>query len=73
MDTVILEPQQSQAMLLWRASVPLDKKFDALRAIRVGAQEKRSRVGQVDARSGKPRFEGMDAAIQWLRKPGGRS
>ena len=41
LDTVILEPHLKVAMLLWRASVPLGKKLNALRAICVGEQPRR--------------------------------
>lgn len=73
LDTVTVEPHLKQAMLVWRASVPLGKKLNALRVIRVGERPRRRAAPKRDPRSGKPRFEGIEATIQWLRSQGRRT
>ncbi len=67
LDTVILEPHLGLATLVWRASVPLGKKLNALRDIRVGPRGADDH-GVVGRRNGKPVFEGLDAAVRSLRQ-----
>jgi hypothetical protein len=67
LDTVILEPHHSLAMLVWRARVPIGKKLNALREIVVGARPRDTRGTPIAYRRGKPVFSGLDAAVRWLR------
>jgi hypothetical protein len=69
---VILEPHLGLAMLVWRASVPLGKKLNSLREVRLGDGARRARPADPKTyREGKPVFAGMDAAIRWIRKQRG--
>lgn len=70
LDTVILEPHLSLAMLVWRASVPLGKKLNALQEIWVG-EPSRAEVEPTGYRNGKPVFRGLGSAVRWLRRPRG--
>lgn len=71
LDTVTLEPHLSLAMIVWRTSVPLGKKFNMLREILVG-EPPRTQLGQpISYRNGKPVFRGLADAIRWLRRPRG--
>ncbi|WP_052518717.1 DUF2169 family type VI secretion system accessory protein [Archangium violaceum] len=68
LDTVILEPHLSLAMLVWRARVPIGKKLNALREISVGEQPRSTSGAPIGYRQGKPVFSGLAAAIRWLRQ-----
>jgi hypothetical protein len=65
LDTVILEPHNAVAVLVWRVSVPLGKKLTDLRGIEVGEQPT-ARDGIVGYRRGKPVFAGIAATVRWL-------
>lgn len=67
LDTVIVEPHRYQAMLVWRASVPLTKRLVALRSIYVGEQPRPGEHAMLGYRRGKPLFAGLQATIHWLR------
>jgi hypothetical protein len=67
LDTVILEPHLSLAMLVWRARVPIGKKLNVLREISVGERPHVRASTPIGYRNGKPVFSGLDAAIRWLR------
>lgn len=67
LDTVIVEPHLGLATLVWRASVPLGKKLNALQDIKVGPRDADA-DGVVGRRDGKPVFDGLDAAIRWRRQ-----
>lgn len=67
LDTVTLEPHVGLATLVWRASVPLGKKLNALQDIRVGPRSV-DVDGAVGRRDGKPVFSGLDAALRWHRQ-----
>jgi hypothetical protein len=67
LDTVILEPHENLAMLVWRASVPLGKKLNLLQFIEVGEQPPATGDSPHGSRNGKPRFKGIGATIRWLR------
>ena len=56
LDTVIVEPHRLQAMLVWRASVPLRKKLTALTEVQVGEPPQTQTVRPIGARHGKPVF-----------------
>jgi hypothetical protein len=68
LDTVILEPHRSLAILTWRASIPLGKNLHAVRSIAVGEQPQRTGAGPQAQRHGKPFFRNLNEAIRWLRK-----
>ncbi|WP_375767143.1 DUF2169 domain-containing protein [Archangium gephyra] len=68
LDTVILEPHRSIAMLVWRARVPIGKKLNALQEISVGEQPRATQGTPIGYRNGKPVFSGLAAAIRWLRR-----
>lgn len=71
LDTVILEPHLSLAMLVWRASVPLGKKLNTLLEIHAG-EPPRAQPGQpMGYRNGKPVFGGLAEAIRWLQRSRG--
>ncbi len=67
LDTVILEPHHSLAMLVWRTRVPIGKKLNVLREIIVGERPRETRGTPVAYRRGKPVFDGLGAAVRWLR------
>jgi hypothetical protein len=71
LDTVILEPHLTLAMLVWRARTPLGKKLNALQEISVGEHPVIRRGHPIGYRNGKPVFSGLDEAIRWLRKSRG--
>lgn len=62
LDTVILEPHLSRAILVWRTRVVLGKKIDLLREIAVGKPPVATGL-----RRGKPVLPGVAATIRWLR------
>ncbi|HYO56796.1 DUF2169 domain-containing protein [Archangium sp.] len=68
LDTVILEPHLSLAVLVWRASAPLGKKLHTLRSIAVGEQPHRTNANPQAYRHGKPFFKGLSEAVRWLRQ-----
>lgn len=67
LDTVILEPHDHLALLLWRARTRLPKKLTALREILVGEQPRGLDDGLVGYRDGRPVFTDLEAAVRWLR------
>ena len=67
LDTVILEPHDRLALLLWRARVRLPKKLHSLREILVGEQPRAPDDGLVGYRDGRPIFTDLGAAVRWLR------
>lgn len=67
LDTITVEPHLGLATLVWRASVPLGKKLNALQDIRVGSRGAYA-DGVVRRRDGKPVFDGIDAALRWRRQ-----
>jgi hypothetical protein len=68
LDTIILEPHRSEAVLVWRASAPLTKRLVDLRAVEVGEQPTRERDEVIGHRRGKPVFPGIAATIRWLER-----
>ena len=68
LDTVIVEPNQLRALLVWRASVPLRKKLTALAEILVGEPPQTAAVFPVGHRHGKPVFARLSEAVRWLRQ-----
>ena len=68
LDTVILEPHEQLATLLWRARLLVGKKPSALRWISVGQEPESD--GLLGYRQGKPIFAGLAQAIRWLRTSG---
>lgn len=67
LDTVILEPHDHLALLLWRARTRLPKQLTALREIFVGKQPRGRDDGLVGYRDSRPVFTDLDAAVRWLR------
>jgi hypothetical protein len=68
LDTVVLEPHDNLAVLVWRCSVVLGKKLNRLGEILVGPPPKSMRAVEPRAyRRGKPVFAGIGAAIRWQR------
>jgi len=67
LDTVILEPHEKLAILLWRTRVRIGRKPSALRWISVGPKPAQDRI--IGYRNGKPIFTGLADAIRWLRRP----
>lgn len=68
LDTVLLEPHEQLATLLWRARIRLGRKPSALRWIFVG--QKPESDGLIGYRRGKPVFAGLADASRWLRDKG---
>jgi hypothetical protein len=63
LDTLILEPDKPRVLLVWRASVPLGRKMNALRGVLVGVQ-RRPRA----AASAKRRFDSLGEMIAWEKE-----
>jgi hypothetical protein len=79
LDTLLLEPDKRRMMLTWRASIPLGRKLNALRAVNVGktplseAQPATDETLPEDLPPGvKPHFESLNAFITWKRRQMGR-
>jgi hypothetical protein len=72
LDTVTLEPHDSLATIVWRASTPLRKKLADLEHIFVGEPPggTRQRSGRTDV---KPVFSGLGEAVAWARRRRGCS
>jgi len=62
LDTVVVEPDRSRILLMWRASIPLGRKIHALREVAVGPDP------WSIPRSSKPRFKGIQKFIEWKTK-----
>jgi hypothetical protein len=73
LDTIVLEPHRYQAMLVWRASVPLGKRLVELRSIHVGEPPRGVEHTVLGHRRGKPVFAGIEATIRWLRRDRGQT
>lgn len=71
LDTIILEPHDKVAILIWRTKVPVGKKLNMLRTIEVGEQRRTGDDGQIGQRNGKPHFKNLNATIKFLRKRSG--
>ncbi len=73
LDTVLLDCDTREAVLTWRASVPLTKKLNHLREVLVGVQAPVISSDPVEYRKGKPYFRGLAALIAWQnrRRPRG--
>jgi hypothetical protein len=68
LDTVIVEPHQLRALLVWRASVPLRKKLTALAEILVGEPPQIKAILPISHRHGKPVFSRLSDAVRYLRQ-----
>ncbi|WNG14688.1 DUF2169 domain-containing protein [Cystobacter fuscus] len=68
LDTVLLDCDAQEAVVIWRASCPLGKKLINLREVRVGAPPPSSSFGPVSYRKGKPYFQGLGAFVAWTRR-----
>jgi hypothetical protein len=64
LDTVIIEPDQRRVIVIWRSSVPLGRKMNALREITVG-KVPFSRPRRW--RRGKPMFDSLSDLAAWNR------
>jgi hypothetical protein len=75
LDTLIVEPDRRRFLAVWRTSVPLGRKLNALREVVVGIQPRRTFAGQPD---GKRQFVSLEELAAWNRargrsRPRGRS
>ncbi len=68
LDTVIVEPDRSRVLAIWRASLPLGRKIHALREVVVGP---RLRPKLVSGADGKRRFGSLEELASWNRAHGG--
>ncbi|MEM9462924.1 MAG: DUF2169 domain-containing protein [Myxococcota bacterium] len=66
LDTVVVEPHESRALLTWRTSVVLGKKLNEL--IEIGIGPAPASPGPVGRRRGKPLFENLDTLVRWRRQ-----
>jgi hypothetical protein len=69
LDTVIVEPHLSRAILCWRISIPLGKKLNQLREIFLGARKASAPPAEpLEYRAGKPYFHELNQATSWLSR-----
>ena len=71
LDTIILEPHDKIAILIWRTKMPVEKKLNMLRTIEVGDPHRTCDDGPIGQKNGKPHFKNLNAAIKWLQKKRG--
>jgi len=69
-DTVMLEPDRSRLMLVWRASMPVKRTIREITHITVGHGVREVRLEQERAQRlrAKRRFKSLAEAVQWARE-----
>nr|WP_321400688.1 DUF2169 domain-containing protein [uncultured Desulfobacter sp.] len=68
LDTVILEPHDKVAILIWRTKVPVGKKLNMLRTVEIGEPLQMGDDGIIGQKNGKPHFKHLNTAIKWIQK-----
>jgi len=66
-DTVIVEPDKGEAILLWRTRVLIGKKIEKFEVL-VGAHPRRREDDILGETHGKPHYRSLEAAVRWSPK-----
>lgn len=67
LDTLIVEPDERRCLLIWRASVPVGRKLNALREVLIGPPPGPERPMMT---RGKPHFNSLAELANWRQRKG---